>query len=90
MISIWFPPVFLEFLTNVIYNLKQIIIELQVILMTDKEYKYLRSSLSSTAMEGFPVTMQTEKDCIRLINGEISLDVIVQEILSRFPQSSSK
>lgn len=43
----------------------------------------LRSALASTRMEGFGVTEQTEKDCLRLINGEISIAGIVEEILAR-------
>ena len=35
--------------------------------MSEREYEALRSALTSTRMEGFDVTEQTEKDCIRLI-----------------------
>ena len=34
-------------------------------------------------MEGFHVTEQTEKDCIRLMNGEVSAADLVKEILQR-------
>ena len=51
--------------------------------MTEREYKNLRSALASTRMEGFNVTEQTEQDCIRLLNGEISIDELVAEILAR-------
>ena len=51
--------------------------------MTEWEYKNLRSALASTRMEGFNVTEQTERDCIRLLTGEISIDELVAEILAR-------
>ena len=35
--------------------------------MSAREYAALRSALPSTRMEGFDVTEQTEKHCIRLI-----------------------
>lgn len=35
--------------------------------MSEREYEALRSALTSTRMEGFDVTEQTEKDCICLI-----------------------
>lgn len=51
--------------------------------MNEHEYEALRSALASTRMEGFNVTEQTEKDCLRLIRGEISVEDLVQEILNR-------
>ena len=52
--------------------------------MSEKEYHALRSALASTRMEGFEVTEQTEKDCIRLLSGDISVaDLPVKEIVSR-------
>jgi len=51
--------------------------------MGEREYEALRSALASTRMEGFDVTEQTEKDCIRLLSGEISLEDMVNEILNR-------
>lgn len=51
--------------------------------MSELEYKALRSALASTRMEGFEVTEQTEKDCVRLMSGEISVEDMVNEILSR-------
>ena len=51
--------------------------------MGEHEYEALRSALASTRMEGFEVTEQTEKDCIQLMSGEISVEDIVNEILSR-------
>jgi len=38
-------------------------------------------------MEGFEVTEQTEKDCVRLMKGEISVAALVREILSRPPKA---
>ena len=51
--------------------------------MSDREYDALRSALASTRMEGFNITEQTEIDCIRLINGEVSVADLVKEILTR-------
>ena len=51
--------------------------------MSEREYESLRSALASTRMEGFDVTEQTEKDCIRLLTGEISVADLVKEILAR-------
>ena len=51
--------------------------------MSEREYEALRSALASTRMEGFEVTEQTEKDCMRLITGEISVADMVKEILAR-------
>lgn len=51
--------------------------------MSEREYEALRSALSSTRMEGFSVTEQTERDCIRLMSGEVSVATIVKEILAR-------
>ena len=51
--------------------------------MSEREYEALRSALASTRMEGFLVTEQTEKDCIRLMNGEVSVADLVKDILSR-------
>ena len=51
--------------------------------MSDREYEALRSALASTRMEGFCVTEQAEKDCIRLMNGEVSVADLVKDILTR-------
>ena len=51
--------------------------------MSEREYEALRSALASTRMEGFDVTEQTEKDCVRLMSGEVSVADLVKEILSR-------
>jgi len=51
--------------------------------MSEREYEALRSALASTHMEGFEVTEQTEKDCMRLMSGEISVADLVKEILAR-------
>lgn len=51
--------------------------------MSEREYEALRSALASTRMEGFDVTEQTEKDCIRLMNGEVTVADLVKEILAR-------
>ena len=51
--------------------------------MSEREYEALRSALASTRTEGFRVTEQTEKDCIRLMSGEVSVADLVKEILAR-------
>ena len=51
--------------------------------MSEREYEALRSALASTRMEGFDVNEQTEKDCVRLMSGEVSVADLVKEILSR-------
>ena len=51
--------------------------------MSEREYEALRSALASTRMEGFVVTEQTEKDCMRLMTGELSVADMVKEILAR-------
>ena len=34
----------------------------------------LESALASTKMEGFKVTEQTRKDCLRLMDGKVSVE----------------
>ncbi len=51
--------------------------------MSEREYEALRNALASTRMEGFDVTEQTEKDCVRLMTGELSVADMVKEILAR-------
>ena len=51
--------------------------------MCEREYVELRNALASSRMEGFPVTKQTENDCVRLLNGEVSVDELVREIMAR-------
>ena len=51
--------------------------------MTEQQYEDLHSALNSARMEGFTVTEQTEQDCIRLLNSEISIGELVAEILAR-------
>ncbi len=51
--------------------------------MSEREYEALRSALASTRMEGFEVNEQTEKDCVRLMSGQISVADLVREIMAR-------
>ena len=51
--------------------------------MSDREYEALRCALASTRMEGFHVTEQTEKDCLRLMRGEITVADLIEEIMAR-------
>lgn len=52
-------------------------------IMSEREYEALRSALASTRMEGFKVTEQTERDCVRLMSGDVSVADLVKEILAR-------
>lgn len=51
--------------------------------MSEMEYSALQDALASASMEGYPVTKQTELDCVRLLNGSTSVAALVQEIISR-------
>lgn len=51
--------------------------------MSEQEHRELHNALASTRMEGFEVTEQTERDCVRLLSGEISVADLVKEIISR-------
>lgn len=51
--------------------------------MDERDHEAPRSALASTRMEGFEITKQTELDCIRLINGEVSVADLVKEIMVR-------
>ena len=53
------------------------------------EHEALRCALASTWMEGLPVTEQTRKDCERLLDGKVSIEDLVQKILSRSTKSPS-
>lgn len=43
----------------------------------------LDSALASTKMEGFNVTEQTRQDCLRLLEGSVSVSELVREIIAR-------
>lgn len=51
--------------------------------MSEQERRELNNALASTRMEGFTVTEQTERDCIRLLSGEVSVVNLVRKILNR-------
>ena len=51
--------------------------------MSEREYEALYNALASARMEGYSVTEQTERDCIRLMSGEVSVAELVQEIMAR-------
>ena len=51
--------------------------------MSKSECRELKNALASTHMEGYEVTKQTEQDCVRLMRGEISVNDLVREIMSR-------
>ena len=47
------------------------------------ENRALENALASVQMEGLPVSAQTRDDCVRLLNGELTVSEIVEEILKR-------
>lgn len=51
--------------------------------MSELERRELYNALASTRMEGFEITEQTERDCVRLLSGDISVADLVKEILNR-------
>lgn len=51
--------------------------------MSEQKHRELHNALASTHMEGLEVTEQTERDCIRLLSGDISVADLVTEILAR-------
>ena len=51
--------------------------------MSKSECRELKTASASTRMEGYEVTKQTEQDCVRLMRGEISVNDLVREIMSR-------
>lgn len=51
--------------------------------MSEQDRRELNNALASTRMEGFEMTEQIERDCIRLLSGEVSVVDLVREILSR-------
>ena len=55
--------------------------------MSEREYEALRSALASTRMEGFEVTEQMVRDCVRLMRGEVSVEELVAGIVKR-PESA--
>ena len=63
--------------------MKNPIVFAEVIFMSEQERTELNNALASARMEGFEVTEQTERDCVRLLKGEISAADLVSEILGR-------
>ena len=51
--------------------------------MSELEYRNLKIALASSAIEGIRITEQTEADCLRLINGNVSVKEMVEEIIAR-------
>lgn len=50
----------------------------------------LDSALASVRLEGFPVTEQTRKDCLRLLKGEVSVEELVREIRAQASEKAEK
>lgn len=51
--------------------------------MSENESSALQDALASSSMEGFRITVQTKRDCQRLMSGKITVKELVREILSR-------
>ena len=51
--------------------------------MTTKREQAMRNAVASARMEGLPVSKQTERDCVRYLEGRIDTATLVQEILNR-------
>ena len=51
--------------------------------MSERERASLKIALASTRMEGFEVTEQTVKDCVRRLAGDVSAADLVREIVTR-------
>ena len=51
--------------------------------MSEKEYMALQNALASTQMEGYEITKKPEQDCVRLLEGEISITELAKEIMVR-------
>ena len=48
--------------------------------MTTKREQAMRNAVASARMEGLPVSKQTERDCVRYLEGRIDTATLVQEI----------
>ncbi len=51
--------------------------------MSEREYEIMRSARASVRMEGYEISKQTERDCDRLMNREISVAELAKEIFTR-------
>ena len=51
--------------------------------MTTEREQAMRNAVASARMEGLPVSKQTERDCVRYLEGRIDTATLVQEILNR-------
>jgi len=51
--------------------------------MTAKREQAMRNAFASSRMEGLPVSGQTEKECLRYLEGHIDAKTLVQEILKK-------
>lgn len=50
----------------------------------------LKNALASTRMEGFTVTAETERDCKRLLLGEVTTAALVEEIKRKYAKREVK
>ena len=43
----------------------------------------MRNAVASTRMEGLSISKQTERDCVRYLEGQIDTATLVREVLAR-------
>ena len=51
--------------------------------MTTKREQAMRNAVASTRMEGLSISKQTERDCVRYLEGQIDTATLVREVLAR-------
>ncbi len=51
--------------------------------MTTKREQAMKNAFASSRMEGLLITKQTERDCIRYLEGKVDATTLVQEILKK-------
>ena len=52
--------------------------------MTAKREQALKNAVASARMEGLPVSVQTQRDCERYLEGKIDTETLVRETLKRY------
>ena len=50
----------------------------------------LRSAFASSRMEGFEITPDVEKDCRRLLNGEVSASELARQIKAQYAKRTDQ
>ena len=59
------------------------------LVMTVKREQALRNAVASARMEGLTITKQTERDCIRYLEGKIDTEALVRETLNRYREQNA-